>query len=175
MMASSAITTFAALLTLAGLNLPVETLSGKSRAFPSDAAQPRSIFVVTFSKAASRRASDWTRMLRLNQGKLKAEVFQVAILEDVPRLFRPVVISALAEGMPDELHDHFWVAVARTADWQRCADSTADGEPHVFVLDDRERVAWRAHGQPTDALLRELLDIPVPARVFPQVTSERAK
>jgi hypothetical protein len=174
-MAFGAITAFAALLTLAGLNLSAETLSGESRTFPRDAAQPRSIFVVTFSKAASPRASDWTRKLRQNQVKLKAEIFQVAVLEDVPKLFRSAVISALASGLPNELHDHFWVAVARTADWQRCVDSAADDEPHVFVLDDLERVVWRAHGQPTDVLLRELLDIPVATRVLPQTTSEKNK
>jgi hypothetical protein len=158
----SATTIVAAIVTVAGMSLPVETLTGEARVFPRDASQPRSVFVLTFSKAASSRASDWTRELRRVQGKLKAAIFQVAVIEDVPGLFRTAVISALAHGVPAELHDHFWVAAARTADWERCVEAMADDEPHVFVLDGRERIVWRARGRPDEATLRGLLQLPLP-------------
>ena len=152
----------AALATVVGLSLPAATLNGDPRVFPRDAGLPRSIFVVTFSKAASVDASEWTHNLRNQQDKLKAEIFQVAVLENVPRLIRSFVVSALAREVPDRLHDHFWVAVTASADWQESVDSTSPDEPHVFVLDARENLVWRAHGQVSDVKVRELLDLPPP-------------
>jgi len=155
----------AALATVVGLSLPVDTLNGEPRVFPRDAVLPRSIFVVTFSKGAGVHGSAWTHKLLENRDKLKAEIFQVAILENVPRLFRSFVVSALAREVPRPLRDHFWVAVTASAGWQRCVDSRSPDEPHVFVLDAGERIVWRAHGQVADAKVRELLDLPVPARL----------
>ena len=86
------------LASVAGLNLPAKTLSNQERSFPRDAADPRSIFVVTFSKSASLHASEWTRRLLVQQSKLAATIYQVAVLEEVPGLFRSFVISALGAG-----------------------------------------------------------------------------
>jgi hypothetical protein len=43
----------AAVSSVASLKLPVQTFSDRARTFPQDAAAPRSIFVVTLSKAAA--------------------------------------------------------------------------------------------------------------------------
>jgi hypothetical protein len=142
--------------TVAGLHLPVATLDGKARTFPLDAEQPRSVFVVSFSKEASTAASEWTRRLHELHGKLSGAIFQVAILEDVPRLFRSLVVSSLASGVPRQLHDRFWVATAGTESWRRCADSQSSGEPHVFVLESG-RIVWRSHGPVSEQKIRDLL------------------
>ena len=68
-----------ALVSVAGLNLPATALNNKDRSFPRDAADPRSIFVVTFSKSASVQASEWTRRLLEQQAKLAATIYQVAV------------------------------------------------------------------------------------------------
>ena len=145
-----------ALVSVAGLNLPATTLSNKERSFPRDAADPRSIFVVTFSKSASVQASEWTRRLLEQQAKLAATIYQVAVLEEVPGLFRSFVISALRRAVPQSMHDHFWVATTDSKSWQRCVDSTSADEPHVFVLDRRDRIVWRAHGGISEDKLNEL-------------------
>ncbi len=144
------------LFSVAGLNLPAKTLSNQERSFSRDAADPRSIFVVTFSKSASLQASEWTRRLLMQQSKLAATIYQVAVLEEVPGLFRSFVISALRRGLPESMHDHFWVVTTDSQGWQRCADSTSAEEPHVFVLDRRQYIVWRAHGIISEEKLNEL-------------------
>ena len=146
-----------ALVTVAGLNLQVETLDGNQRSFPRDAAATRSVFIVTFSKAASGEASAWTRRLQEVSGRLSAEVFHVAVLEDVPRLLRPVVRSSIARDVPASVRNRFWVATTNKKVWQQCADGSNADEAHVFVLDRRERIVWRAHGACSDARIAELL------------------
>lgn len=152
----------ALLVAITGFAAPVRTLNGDERNFPRDAEVPRSIFVVTFSKAASTQAADWTRRLHDLQGTLNASVIQVAILEDVPRLFRSVVVSAMSKEVPENLHDHFWVAVTDSLGWQRIVNSSAVGEPHIFVLDYRNDIIWRAHGLVSDTVINELLALAPP-------------
>src|SRR5262245_527284 len=156
-----------ALLSVAGLALPVVTLDGQARTFPKDAGAPRSIFVVTFAKSASKQAEEWTRSLQEAKGRVQAEVFQVAVLEDVPRLFRSMARSGITRSVPAALHGHFWIAETASKQWKECAGMEAAGDAHVFVLDQRERVVWRAHGSYTEAKVQELLALPPPAAEAP--------
>jgi len=151
-----------ALVSVSGLNLPATTLSNKERSFPRDVADPRSIFVVTLSKSASVQASEWTRRLLERQARLAATIYQVAVLEEVPGLFRSFVISALHRAVPQGMHDHFWVVTTDSQAWQRCVDSTSAAEPHVFVLDQCDRIVWRAHGGLSNSKLNELLALASP-------------
>ena len=153
---------FLALASLAGLTLPVATLDGKERSFPQDAAATRAVFVVTFTKAASEQGSGWSRQLNELHAKLGAEVFQVAVLEDVPRLFRSMAVSGIARQVPAALHDHFWIATSRSKGWRQLTGEGPAKEAHVFVLDGRSRIVWRAHGACSEARLREIQALPAP-------------
>ena len=82
-----------ALAAVSTLHLPVVTLDGASRSFPQDAAAPRSVFVVTFGKSASEQGKAWSHRLHEVKGRFSADVFQVAVLEGVPRMFRSMARS----------------------------------------------------------------------------------
>jgi len=147
----------AAALSMAGLNLLTHNLKGESRLFPADIAQRRAVVVVTFSKSASDEASEWTRKLRENQQKLTASIYQVAILEDVPSLFRSFVISALKRAIPGSLHDSFWIATSSAKEWQEHTRARSLGEAHVFLLEDRSQITWRFNGAFSERSLQTLL------------------
>jgi hypothetical protein len=147
----------AAALSMAGLGLPTQNLKGESRMFPADVAQRRAVVVVTFSKSASNEASEWTRKLRENQQKLTASIYQIAILEDVPVLFRSFVISALKRAIPRNLHDNFWIATSSAKEWQEHTRSRSLDEAHVFLLEDRSQITWRFQGAFSERSLQSLL------------------
>jgi hypothetical protein len=147
----------AAALSIAGLNLSTQNLKGEPRVFPGDVAQSRAVVVLTFSKAASDEASEWTRKLRENQQKLAASIYQIAIIENVPALFRSFVISALRRAIPKELHDNFWIATSSSKEWQERTGSRSADEAHVFVLEGRNQITWRFHGAFSEHMLRSLL------------------
>lgn len=138
----------------------VQTLAEQPRTFPDDAAAPRSIFVVTLSKAASEQGAAWSRRLR---EATRLAVFQVAVLEDVPRLFRSMVIGSMGKQVPNELRERFWIAVTDSAEWRSYVAAESDADAHVFVLDARSRVVWRSHGAVSDGKLAELSKLPPPA------------
>ena len=146
-----------AALSIVGSNLSTQNLKGEPRVFPADIAQPRAVIVVTFSKSASDEASKWTRKLRENEQKLAAGIYQIAILEDVPALFRSIVISALRRTIPRDLHDNFWIATSSSKEWQERTGSRSSGEAHVFVLEDRSQITWRFHGAFSEPTLHSLL------------------
>jgi ATP synthase subunit 10 len=147
----------AAGLSIAGLSLSTENLKGEPRVFPADVAQHRAVVVLTFSKSASDQASEWTRRLRENEQRLAASIYQIAVLESVPALFRSLVISSLRRAIPKDLHDHFWIATSSSKEWQERIGSKFLDEAQVFVLEDRSRITWRFHGAFSESTLHSLL------------------
>jgi hypothetical protein len=69
----------------------------------------------------------------------------------------------MAAGVPQEMRDRFWVAELHGRHWRTFTDSEVDEVPHVVVLDQRRRVAWRASGAATEEKLKELAALPPPA------------
>lgn len=145
-----------ALLSLGGMSLPVRTIDGEAGSFPRDAEAPRSVFVVTFTKSASKQGSDWTRRLHDAGEALGAAVFQVSVIEDVPKFFRSSVISGMARQVPQPLHARFWIAVSDSKAWEQCVDLASPKDAYVFVVEGRDRIVWRDHGEATDAKIREI-------------------
>ena len=84
------------------------------------------------------------------------------VLEEVPRLFRSMAVSGISRQIPEALRDHFWIATSRSKDWRQLAGEGAANEAHVFVLDGRSRIVWRAHGAYSEARVREILSLPPP-------------
>lgn len=136
--------------------LEMRTLAGEMRAFPRDVPVPRTIFVVTYSKAATTTAADWTKRLREMKPKWDVNLLQIMVLDDIPALFRGAVITGIAATVPQEMHDRFWIAERHEHLWRDFTDSEADELPHVVVLDHRSRIAWRAHGPAAADKLQEL-------------------
>ena len=147
-------------ISVSGLDLPVQTLDGQARSFPKDADEHRSIFIVTFTKAASAAAASWTRRLSDTKAGLPAAIFQVSVIEDVPKMFRSSVVSGIRHSFPPDFHGRFWVSSANSAEWQRLTAAVSLKEPHVFVLDGRGDIVWRAHGEVSDAKIGEIAALP---------------
>ena len=146
-----------AALSIVGTKLSTQNLSDEHRIFPADIAENRAVIVLTFSKTASDQATEWTRKLRENEQKLAAGIYQVAVLEEVPALFRSFVISALKRSIPKNLHRNFWIAVSSSKEWQERTGSASLDEPQVFLLQDRSQIVWRVSGAFSDANLSALL------------------
>lgn len=152
----------AAAMSVVSLSLPAHTLDGDAKTFPQDAEAPRSIFVVTFTKAASEQGRAWTQRLGDLHERLTAPVFQVSVIEDVPKMFRSSVISGMGHSVPKELHGRFWTAVSDSEKWKSVTASASPKEASVIVVDRRGEIVWRGHGEVTDAKIEEIAGLPAP-------------
>jgi hypothetical protein len=147
----------AAALSIAGVNLPTQNLKGEPRAFPADLASHRAVVVLTFSKTASDEASKWTQKLHESQQTLGAGIYQIAVLEDVPALFRSFIISSLRRAIPTNLHDSFWIATSSSKEWQARTGFKSLDQAHVFVVEERGRITWRFDGAFAEPILQSLV------------------
>ncbi|HJT82550.1 MAG TPA: hypothetical protein VJ719_15245 [Chthoniobacterales bacterium] len=150
------VTLLAAALSLAGSHLSAQNLKDEARLFPADIAEKRAVIVLTFSKSASDQATEWTRKLRQNERKLAASIYQIAILEDVPALFRSLVISGIKKGVPQDLHHNFWIGTSSSKEWQEKTGSTSLNEAQVFVLEAQSQITWRFQGAFSESALQGL-------------------
>lgn len=147
----------AAALSIAGMNLSTQNLKGEARVFPADVSGGRAVVVLTFSKSASDEATQWTRKLRENQPKIAAGIYHIAVLQDVPSLFRSFVVAGMRRAIPRELHDNFWIATSSAQEWQDRTGSRSLADAHVFVLEDRRQIVWRFNGPFAEPPLQSLL------------------
>src|SRR5215510_4942554 len=72
-----------------------ETLTGKKAVLPDDAKGHSAVLIVGFTKRSQSQTMAWSRQLAKDYGAdTQILRFSIAVLEDVPKLFRGFVISS---------------------------------------------------------------------------------
>jgi hypothetical protein len=132
--------------------LSTETLSGKTFVIPRDLRGGAALFVVGFTKSSQEQTEGWTRRLRADKtNPLRLPLHSVIDLEDVPRLFRGMIVRSLKSNIPARLHDDFLVVTQSSDVWKRIAGFAAEDEAYLLLVGPDGAVAWRTHGPVTDA------------------------
>jgi hypothetical protein len=132
-------------------SLPAETLSGKTFVIPRDLRGAPALFVIGFTKSSQEQTEAWTRRLRADKvNPLRLPLHSVVDLEDVPRLFRGVLVRGLKSNIPARLHDDFLVVTQKSDVWKRIAGFTAEDDAYILLVGPDGAVAWRTHGPVTD-------------------------
>ena len=134
------------------LQLPVEDLHGKASTLADAIAGRPAVLVVGFTRASSRPATAWSRRLRADRDLVgRVQLFQVVVLEQVPGLFRGMVVRSIRNDVPEPLHDQFLVVGKRSDDWKQLLEYT-DGDVAYLALADPQRgLLWHHAGPPGDA------------------------
>ena len=102
---------------------PVETLAGRKVDVARDIAPGLAVLVIGFTKASRAQTSEWSR--RLEPALLDAagaQAYQVAVLEDVPGIFRGYVAGRIRAAVPENMHSRFLVAFEGAPAWKRLVD-----------------------------------------------------
>lgn len=112
------------------------------------------------SPSAGRResaAQEWTRHLQ-EKKLLKAGtvLYQVAMLEDVPRFLRGMAIGGIRKGVPAERQSQFVVLVQDEAAWKKAVHHSSDDEPYLVRVNAAGVIQWRMAGRLTEARSQEL-------------------
>jgi hypothetical protein len=72
------------------------------------------------------------------------------VLEDVPRLFRGMVISGIKKGVPENMWDRFVPILNGEADLKKAVDYRDQDDAYLVLLDRDSKVVRQAHGPLTD-------------------------
>lgn len=143
-------------------------LSGASLSLPDDLRGDAGVLIVTWDYAARADLTAWRQAVMELYGLLPGvQVFEVAMVQDVSRVFAPVVRRLLISSTPVPEQEHVLLVYGdlRPLRLQLHAEPTAVPHATVFLIDREGRLAWRADGQPTPdrlgALRGALADIGV--------------
>jgi hypothetical protein len=124
-----------------------ETLAKTTVSLPKDATGRAAVVIFTFSKSAGNAAKQWNKALRAefkDRGELA--VYQVAVLEDVPRILRGVVMRGIRSGTPEELHNSFLVVLKEADALKTYAAYQRAEDPYLVVLDQQGVTIHRSSG-----------------------------
>jgi hypothetical protein len=149
--------------TLSAQTTTLPTTEGKTladeRIVVADAIRNRpTLLIITFSRSAGDKASEWRKALRQkNLPGPKYTLYQIAELEDVPRIIRWSVVSGLRRGIPPAEHSTFVILTKDTDQWKRFASFKNEDDPYLLVLDAAGKIKACLSGEKTPALLEQLV------------------
>lgn len=133
------------------LQLPVEDLHGNASTLGDATAGKPAVLVVGFTRTSSEPASAWFRRLRGDPDLAdRVQLFQVIVLEQVPRLLRGMVVRSIRKDIPESVHDHFLIVTERSDDWKQPLRYASEDTPYLAIIDPQRGLPWHHAGPPED-------------------------
>ena len=129
------------------LHLVGQTLSGRQIVLPDNAHGQIALLVIGFTKKSSQATRTWGERFKKDFGNdQRYVVYQVALLEDVPRFIRGMVTSGIRRDTPPAEQDHFVTLFNGETDLKRFVAYSGPDEAYLLLLDAKGEVRWRGHG-----------------------------
>ena len=123
------------------------TLTGTTVDLPKDLQGRVAVLVVGFTRGSQDGVRVWGKRLAQDyRNSPQVMCFEAAMLAEVPRLARGLVIRAMKKDVSPGAQEHFLILTGDDAAWRRAAGyegvSRAD-EAYVLLVDDKGVVQWR--------------------------------
>ena len=129
-----------------------ESLEGQKVVLPDCAAGKVAVLIFGFSKASKNPTSRWAKKISADFGTDSGfELYQLPVLEDVPRLIRGMVISGMKKGVPENMRDHFVPVLQGEAELKKAVNFGEPDDAYLVALDRTGRIVQQVHGAPNDA------------------------
>jgi hypothetical protein len=126
------------------------TLSGKPTTLARDVSGKPAVVVIGFSKASSSETAAWAKRLKGDAGLAGMAVYQVAVLEEVPKLVRGMVKSSIRGSVPVADQGTFVMLFHDEAQWKQLAHYGKADDAYVVVLDRSGTTRFTAAGAVAD-------------------------
>ena len=118
---------------------------------PQAAAGHPAVLVIGFTHASQHQVKPWAAKL--------APMFptwQIAELQDVPRLVRGMVEHGIKSDTPSDQRERFVITFQGEKELKAAAEFGAPDDAYLLILDGSGAIRWRYHGPLTDAALDEV-------------------
>ena len=127
-----------------------ESLAGQQVVLPDDAAGKVAVLVFGFTKASKGPTSAWANKLLADFGtQPELLLFQLPVLEGVPRLIRGMVISGIKKGVPENKRDHFVPILQGEAELKNFVHYNEPDDAYLVVLSRAGKTLALNHGSTT--------------------------
>jgi hypothetical protein len=135
----------------------LETLSGKPVSLPEAGRGRVTLLIVGFSRASQGPTGAWRGRFDGDFGKdPRYAMYQIAVLERVPRLIRGMVVGGMKKSIPPGRQDKLLVVFHDAEKWKEVMGFAAPDDAYVALLDPNGKVTWRRHGPFRDSDYAEL-------------------
>ena len=137
--------------------LQEENLAGQQVVLPDAAAGKIAVLVLGFSHASGTPTGAWAKRATEEFGKNPGFVlYQLAVIEDAPRLVRGMITSGMKKGVPDSQRATFIPVVHDEAALKALVGYKAEDDAYIVVLDRGGKVVYQTHAATVDPGYAEL-------------------
>ncbi len=123
-----------------------ETLSGKRIVLAEAARGHRTVLVAGFSHDGGIACGDWMKAIRGDAALEGVDVYEIAMLEGAPGIFRGMIKGGMRKGMSIGEQERMVVLTQDGEMWEKYFAVSNGQEPQVLLLDAKGDVVWRGHG-----------------------------
>jgi hypothetical protein len=128
-----------------------ENFVGQKVLLPDAAAGKVAVLIFGFTKSSKAPTSAWADKLYADFGtRPEFALYQLPVLEDVPRLFRGMVISGIKKGVPENKRDHFVPILQNEAELKKFVQYREPDDAYLAVLSRTGNIVEQSHGAPID-------------------------
>jgi len=136
-----------------------ESFAGRKVVLPDDAKGKVAVLVFGFTKASKGPTGAWAEKILSEFGTQAGfELYQLPVLEDVPRFVRGMVISSIKKGIKENLRDHFVPILQGESELKKLVSYKEPDDAYVVVLDPSGQIVRQVHGPLSDAAYAQLRD-----------------
>jgi len=129
-----------------------ESLAGNKVVLPDVASGKVAVLIFGFTKASKVPTAAWANKLRADfSARPGFELYQLPVLEDVPRLLRHMVISGIRNGVPDNLRGHFVPILQGESELKKLVHYSEADDAYLVILGRAGNIAQQIHGTLNDA------------------------
>jgi hypothetical protein len=134
-----------------------DSFAGHHVVLPEAAAGKVAVLILGFTKASKGPTSAWADKLQPDFGTRPGfELYQLPVLEDVPRFVRGMVISGIRKGVPENKRDHFVPILQGEAELKKLVGYKEPDDAYLVILDRAGNLAQQIHGAPNDRNYRQV-------------------
>jgi len=143
-----------------------ESFAGRTALLPDEAKGKVAVLVFGFTKASKGPTSAWGEKLFSEFGKQAGfALYQLPVLEDVPRFVRGMVISGMKKGIKENMRDHFVPILQGESELKKLVSYKEPDDAYLVVLNPSGKIVRQLHGPFSDAayeLLRKEIQVLLP-------------
>lgn len=131
---------------------PIPRIEGESFAdqkvvLPDAARGKVAVLIFGFTKASKEPTSGWAKKLQAEFGMRSGFVlYQLPVLESVPRLMRGMVISSIKKGVSENMRAHFVPILQYEAELKKLVSYKASDDAYLVVLDPNGQAVLQTSG-----------------------------
>lgn len=134
-----------------------KNLAGGKVVLPDAAKGKVAVLIFGFTKASKEPTKAWATRFNSELGSQPDFVlWQLPVLEDVPRLIRGMVISGMKKTVPENLRDHFVPILESEAELKTLVNYKDADDAYLIVLDRFSRIAQQSHSASPEGTYAQL-------------------